>query len=74
MILGIGTDLIDGRRIEAALERHKDRFAKRIFTIAELNAANKAANPITKHLVHQGLPVVAGRRLKPSLGLMGHLM
>lgn len=46
MILGIGTDLVNGRRIKGALERHKDRFAKRIFTKAELNAAYKTANPI----------------------------
>ena len=36
MILGIGTDITDGRRIEAVLNRHKDKFAKRIFTKAEL--------------------------------------
>ena len=44
MIVGIGTDLVDGRRIEAVLERHKNKFAKRIFTHAEMNAANKAYN------------------------------
>ena len=44
MIIGIGSDLVDGRRIEAVLGRHKNRFAKRIFTHAELNAANKANN------------------------------
>ena len=46
MILGIGTDIIDGRRIEAVLNRHKDKFAKRIFTRAELIAANKAGNRV----------------------------
>ena len=46
MILGIGTDIIDGRRIEAILNRHKDKFAKRIFTKAELMAANKTANKV----------------------------
>ena len=44
MILGIGTDIIDGRRIEVILNRHEDNFAKRIFTKAELVAANKTAN------------------------------
>ena len=46
MILGIGTDVVDGRRIEAILNRHKDKFAKRIFTKAELMAANKTANKV----------------------------
>ena len=32
MILGLGNDLIDIRRIEAAIERYGDRFLDRIFT------------------------------------------
>jgi holo-[acyl-carrier protein] synthase len=35
MILGIGSDLIDVRRIERTIERHGDRFLDRIFTAAE---------------------------------------
>ncbi len=32
MILGIGSDLCDIRRIEKTLERHGERFVRRIFT------------------------------------------
>ena len=35
MILGIGSDLIDIRRIEKSLERHGERFVARIFTEIE---------------------------------------
>ena len=35
MILGVGSDLIDIRRIERAIERFGDRFLDRIFTEAE---------------------------------------
>ena len=35
MILGIGSDLIDIRRIEKSLERHGERFIARIFTDVE---------------------------------------
>jgi holo-[acyl-carrier protein] synthase len=35
MILGIGNDVIDIRRIEKAIERYGDRFLNRIFTDAE---------------------------------------
>ncbi len=35
MILGIGSDLIDIRRIEKTLERHGERFIERIFTVVE---------------------------------------
>ncbi len=36
MIFGIGTDLCDVRRIEAALLRHGERFASKILSDAEL--------------------------------------
>jgi holo-[acyl-carrier protein] synthase len=35
MILGIGSDLIDIRRIEKSLERHGERFIARVFTEIE---------------------------------------
>ncbi|QCI68100.1 holo-ACP synthase [Phreatobacter stygius] len=35
MILGIGSDLIDIRRIEKSLERHGERFTHRLFTDLE---------------------------------------
>ncbi len=35
MIVGIGSDLIDIRRIEKTLERHGERFIARVFTEVE---------------------------------------
>ncbi|CAM5583921.1 Holo-[acyl-carrier-protein] synthase [Mycolicibacterium aubagnense] len=35
MIIGIGSDLIDIRRIEKSLERHGERFVKRVYTDVE---------------------------------------
>lgn len=35
MIIGIGSDMIDIRRIEQAIDRYGDRFLDRIFTAAE---------------------------------------
>ena len=35
MIIGLGSDLCDVRRIEAALARHGDRFTARIFSEVE---------------------------------------
>jgi holo-[acyl-carrier protein] synthase len=35
MIIGIGSDLIDVRRIERTIERHGERFLGRIFTRTE---------------------------------------
>lgn len=41
MILGLGNDLIDIRRIEKTLERFGDRFIERIFTDVEQAKANR---------------------------------
>lgn len=35
MIVGLGSDLIDIRRVEKTLERHGDRFTQRVFTEIE---------------------------------------
>ena len=45
MILGVGSDLIDIRRIEAAIARYGDRFIDRIFTDAERRRCERRANP-----------------------------
>jgi holo-[acyl-carrier protein] synthase len=45
MILGIGSDLCDIRRIEKTLERHGERFIRRIFTDIERSRAERKANP-----------------------------
>ena len=45
MILGIGTDLCDIRRIERALDRFGDRFLHRLFSINEQAKASRRANP-----------------------------
>ncbi len=39
MIIGIGTDLVDIRRIESAYNRHGQRFLKRCFTESEIQKA-----------------------------------
>jgi holo-[acyl-carrier protein] synthase len=44
MILGIGNDLIDIRRIEKTLDRHGDRFVNRIFTEIERRKSDKRRN------------------------------
>jgi holo-[acyl-carrier protein] synthase len=46
MIIGIGSDLCDARRIAAVLERHGERFLSRIFTPAERAKAERRANRV----------------------------
>ena len=45
MILGIGTDLCDIRRIEAVLDRFGDRLAQRILTPDEQKRVFRRSNP-----------------------------
>lgn len=44
MIIGLGSDLCDTRRIEEVLKRHGDRFLERVFTPAERAKAERRAN------------------------------
>jgi len=44
VILGLGSDLIDIRRIEQVIERFGDRFLDRIFTDAEREKCDRRAN------------------------------
>ena len=46
MIIGIGSDLCDARRIAKTIERHGDRFLSRIFTPAERAKAERRANRV----------------------------
>jgi len=46
MILGIGSDLCDIRRIEKVIERHGDRFINRVFTEVERSRAERKAGRI----------------------------
>jgi len=46
MILGIGSDITDIRRIAKVIERHGDRFIDRVFTPAERALADRRRNRI----------------------------
>lgn len=46
MILGIGSDIVDVRRIERTIARHGERFLTRIFTDIERARAEGRANRV----------------------------
>jgi holo-[acyl-carrier protein] synthase len=46
MIIGIGSDLVDVRRIERVIERHGERFLARVFTETEREKAEQRANRV----------------------------
>jgi holo-[acyl-carrier protein] synthase len=49
MILGIGSDLLDIRRIEKTIERHGDRFLDRIFTATERARSERRAGRVASY-------------------------
>jgi holo-[acyl-carrier protein] synthase len=49
MIIGIGTDLCDIRRIEKALEQFGERFQQRLFSNYEQNKAKRRINPASSY-------------------------
>ncbi len=49
MILGLGSDLVDIRRIEKVLQRHGDRFIQRVFTPVEQAKAERRATRINTY-------------------------
>lgn len=44
MIVGTGVDIAETSRIEQSLERHGERFAKRVFTPAEITYCERFKN------------------------------
>jgi len=46
MIIGLGSDIVDVRRIAQTIERHGERFLGRIFTSAERAKAERRANRV----------------------------
>jgi len=49
MILGVGSDLVDVRRIEHVIARHGDRFISRIFTETERAKAERRVTRIATY-------------------------
>jgi holo-[acyl-carrier protein] synthase len=49
MIIGMGSDITDIRRVEKVIERHGDRFIERIFTETERARAERRANRVATY-------------------------
>jgi holo-[acyl-carrier protein] synthase len=49
MIIGTGVDIAETSRIEKALERHGERFSKRIYTRAEIAYCEKFKNKAERY-------------------------
>ena len=71
MIIGIGSDLIDIRRIEATLNRFGDRFVQRLFTDLEQKKSegrkNKAASYAKRFAAKEACSKALGTGFRKSV-------
>jgi holo-[acyl-carrier protein] synthase len=71
VILGIGSDLIDIRRIERTLERFGDRFVERIFTEVERRKSdgrkNRAASYAKRFAAKEACSKALGTGLRKNV-------
>ncbi len=65
MILGLGIDVIEVSRIQAAMERHGERFKKRIFAPNEREYCDRMATP----LLHYAARFAAKEAFSKAVGL-----
>jgi len=49
MIVGTGVDIVETSRIQRALERHGDRFARRLFTAGEIAYCERFKNKAERY-------------------------
>jgi holo-[acyl-carrier protein] synthase len=68
MIIGIGSDLIDIRRVEKVIERHGERFLGRIFTEAERAKAERRATNARNYVATYAKRFAAKEACSKALG------
>lgn len=69
-IVGIGTDMVDARRIEALIVRHGERFLRRVYTEAERAYCEKATDS-GRRLLRYANRFAAKEAAYKALGISG---
>ncbi|WP_417455102.1 holo-ACP synthase [Kiloniella sp.] len=73
MILGIGNDLVDIRRIEKSLDKYGDRFVNRIFTDVEKKRAASRPDPAATYAKRFAVKEACAKALGTGLWRQGVL-
>ena len=68
MIIGIGSDLVDIRRVEKVIERHGERFLGRIFTEAERARAERRSKSQRSYVATYAKRFAAKEACSKALG------
>lgn len=71
IICGVGTDIIEVRRIKEAIDRHGMRFIDRLFTESEKKYCQKYSDPIPRYAgrfaAKEAILKALGMHLKPEI-------
>ncbi|WP_120495445.1 holo-ACP synthase [Kiloniella sp. EL199] len=73
MILGIGNDLVDIRRIEKSLTKYGDRFTDRVFTEEEKKRATSRPDPVATYAKRFAVKEACAKALGTGLWRQGVL-
>ncbi|KKJ76812.1 4'-phosphopantetheinyl transferase [Kiloniella litopenaei] len=73
MILGIGNDLVDIRRIEKSLSKYGDRFVQRVFTDEEKKRAESRPDPAATYAKRFAVKEACAKALATGLWRQGVL-
>ena len=68
MIIGIGSDLIDIRRVERVIERHGEQFLQRVYTEREIRFCQGRRRAIEQFAAHWAAKEAVMKALGVGLG------
>src|SRR5205085_6538658 len=67
MILGLGSDISDVRRVAKVIERHGDRFLSRVFTDTERARADRRKNRVETYAKRFAAKEACAKALGPGI-------
>jgi holo-[acyl-carrier protein] synthase len=73
MIVGTGTDIVDIWRIKRAIERHGDRFVRRVYTAAEVEYCGTGIAAYQRFAARFAAKEAAAKALGTGFGREVHL-
>lgn len=67
-VLGLGNDLVDVARVAKAIERHGDRFIKRVFTAEEIRYAGSMKSPAKHYAARFAAKEAVSKAFRTGIG------
>ncbi|MFY9398401.1 MAG: holo-ACP synthase [Desulfomonilia bacterium] len=68
MIVGVGIDIVDTSRVQSLIERHGERFERRVFTPAEISYCRRKRHPFPHYSARFAAKEAAAKALGTGFG------